>query len=448
MVAALEAGIIILVSIALIQGFLRVGQEATAIFFILCAVALIIVHLASFYFRWQMTPAYLVAAILLLVLIFGAQTGSIIKFASISIAVLLLPLSFALSIGFPVKTLPEPEGPHAVGVAELNHEYAPGNQTVDNSRGNRKLHLKIWYPATLENKKKYARDTLWSDLHNSEQFSWVERFFTAYLKNIETHSFKAAPIASDRADRSVLIYNHALLSTASDNTLLMEFLASHGYLIVSIRHEDQRYEYASLQENLSEEEQARDLENFKRLGADIDRKARATLSLQTYQASKTLPVIVRRRALDTEYVIDNLNSILKTIPGCMNRTCVNEHKLGLVGLSLGGAVATEFCKRDQRCQAAVNLDGGIFGTNIQAPVTIPYLMLYSELNEGGNDFLKEASGQTYEEHTIKGAMHLDFHDATFTLPALRWFRLLGQIGGEEMTHQKNELVLKFLNDNL
>lgn len=448
MVAALEIGIIVLILIALVQGFLRVGQEATAIFFAFGAVALIIVHLASFYFRWQMTPAYLVVVILLLVLIFGAQTGSITKFASIGIAVLLLPLSFALSIGFPVQTLPAPEGPHTVGVAELNREYTPGNHTEGNSRDSRKLHLKIWYPATIENNGKYARDTLWSDFHNSEQFSWIERFFTAYLKNIKTHSFKDAPTASDRTKRSVLIYNHALLSTASDNTLLMEALASHGYVIVSIRHEDQRDEYASLHENLSEAEKARDQENFKKLGADIDRNARAALSLQTYQASKTLPVIVRRRALDTEYVIDGLNSILNTIPGCMNRTCVDENKIGLVGLSLGGAVATELCKSDQRCRAAVNLDGGIFGTNIQAPVTIPYLMLYSELNEGGNDFIKDASGQTYEEHTFKGAMHLDFHDATFTLPALRWFGLLGQIGGEEMTHQKNKLVLKFLDDNL
>lgn len=448
MVTAFESAIIILIFVALVQGILRVGPEFTAVFLILSAVGLILVHLAIFHFHWQLTPAYLVAGILLLVLLSGVQTGNTIKFASVGTAVLLLTLSFALSIGFPVRILPTPEGPHPVGVTDLKRQYVPEGHSEGNSPGKRRLHLKIWYPANIQNNEKYVRETLWSEFQNPEQFSKTERFFTSYLRNIKSHSLKMAPIEHNRSAQSVLIYNHALLSTASDNTLLMEFLASHGYVIVSIRHEDQRNEYALLQENLSDEEKAKDLENFKKLGADIDRKTRATLSLQVYQASTTLPVIVRRRALDTQYVLDNLVSILNAIPGCAGRTCVNEDRVGLVGLSLGGAVATELCKRDQRCRAAVNLDGGIFGTNIQASVTIPYLMLYSELNEGGNDFLKEASGQTYEEHTIEGAMHLDFHDATFVLPALRWFKLLGHVGGEEMTRRKNELVLEFVNNNL
>lgn len=448
MITALEVGIIFLVFVALIQGLLRIGPDTTAIFLVLSAVGLIIVHLVSFHFRWQITPAYLVTAILLIVLLFGVQFGNIIKFASIGVAALLLTLSFVLSIGFPVQTLPVPEGPHAVGVVNLNREYVPVSQAEGNVAGRRRLHLKIWYPATVENKRNYARETLWSEFNNPDQFSKAERFFAAYLKNIKTHSLKAASIDPDRAERSVLIYNHALLSTASDNTLLMEFLASHGYVIVSIRHEDQQSEYALLQETLTAEEKANDLENFKKLGTDMDRKVRAAVSLQAYQSNTTLPTIVRRRTLDTGYVINNIVSILNTVPGCADNICVNEDKIGLLGLSLGGAVATEFCKRDQRCSAAVNLDGGIFGTNIQAPVTIPYLMLYSEMHEGGNDFLKEASGQTYEEHTIEGSMHLDFHDATFILPALRWFRLLGRIDGEEMIHRKNKLVLKFLNNNL
>lgn len=448
MIAALEAGIIFLLVVTLIQGVLRVGPEPTAIFLVLSAVGLIIAHLMSFHFRWQMAPAYFVTAILLIVLLFGVQFGSIIKFVSIGVAALLLVLSFALSIGFPVRSLPVPEGPHMVGLVDLDRDYVIKSQVVGDSAGGRRLHLKIWYPATIEDQRKYTRETLWSEFHNPDQFSKVERVFTTYLKNIKTHSFKTAPIAPDPSQRSVLIYNHAGLSTATENTLLMEFLASHGYVIVGVRHEGQRDEYTSLQASLSDEEKAKELEELKKLGADMDRKSRAAVALQAYQSNITLTTIVKRRALDTAYVLDNLASILNTIPGCQNGICVNEDKIGLVGFSLGGAVATELCKSDQRCRAAVNLDGGIFGTNIQAPVTVPYLMLYSEPHEGGNDFAKKASGPSFEEHTIEGAMHANFHDATLVLPALRWFGLLGPIDGREMIRRKNTIVLKFLNDNL
>lgn len=448
MVAAVETGVIVLILIALTHRFFRVGSRAHGNFLVLGAIVLMIVHAAGFHFRWQMTPAYLVAAILLVVLLSGVRTGKTIRLTSFGIGVLLLSLSFGSSIGFPVRSLPAPEGPHPVGISSLNRAYTPGSKTGGDSSSARRLNLTIWYPATIEDERRHARETLWSELNSPEHFPKLERFFTAYLKNIETHSFRAAAIVSDHVERPVLIYNHALLSTASDNTLLMEFLASHGYVVIGIRHPDQRNEYAFLQENLSEEEKIRDQKNFKKLGEDIDRKTRAELALQVYRASTTLPVIVKRRALDTKYVLDNLASVLRSIPGCSDRPCFNKEKIGLVGLSLGGAVATEVCKSDHRCRVAVNLDGGIVGTNIQASVTVPYLMLYSERNEGGNDFLKEVSGETYEEHTIEGALHLDFHDATFVLPALRWFGLLGKIGGVEMTHQKNNTVLKFVNENL
>lgn len=199
-----------------------------------------------------------------------------------------------------------------------------------------------------------------------------------------THSFMAAPVDPHGAARPVPIYNHALLSIASENKLLMVSLASHGYVVVSIRHKDQRFECTALQNALSEAEKAGDRESFNKLGnEDLSRNERAALSLQVYRGGSAMPVIVRRRTGDTEYVFDNLISIFGAIPGCTDFTCVNKTKIELVGLSLGGAVATRFCKKDRPCAAVVNMDGGIFGTDIEAPPKVLYLMLYSERNDGG-----------------------------------------------------------------
>nr|WP_276562413.1 hypothetical protein [Hoeflea prorocentri] len=396
-----------------------------------------------------MIPVFVVIGFLLVKLLLGWEAGRAAGFIGAGVGILFLATSTVLSLGLPVRTLPAPDGPGKAGVVTINREYIPDSDADGDPAQIRRLQLKVWYPAAIEDGKEFGRETVWSEFNSAEYFSAIERFFTAYLKNMKTHSFLSPPMAVGGTDRPVLIYNHALLSIASDSFLLMESLASHGYVIIAIRHKDQRGEYALLHDDLSDEEKAKEVENFKKLGGkDLERDERSAVSLQVYRDNNTLPVIVKRRAKDTGFVLDNLDSILKDIPGCTEGRCADNQRIGIVGLSLGGAVATEFCKADPRCAAAVNLDGGIFGTNIEVPVQVPYLMLYSERNEGGNDFAKTGADETYEDYTISGAEHLNFADASVVLPGLRYIRLLGSIDGEHMNRERNLLVRDFLDRQL
>jgi len=418
-------------------------SKKIATLFLICTAVLIVLHTIGFSFRWQIVPAYFVVAALLIATLRDVQTGVFVKVAGSVLAGLLLLVSLTLLTGFPVPPLPEPTGPHKVGTITLNEEYSPENNN-GSTEITRQLQLTLWYPALLSDTAQYPRETLWNELHDSDAFSVTERFFATYLKNIETSSYRGAPLNATAPARPVVIYNHALLSMASDNTLMTETLASFGYIVVGVRHKKQREEYFQLQEALSDEQKTYEKESALKLGAHMDRATRAELSLEVYGNNTTLAEIVRRRSRDSSHVLSNLESVLGSIPGYVSSKCKNTEKVVLVGFSLGGAVATELCKTDQRCSAAVNLDGGIFGSDITAPVTIPYLMVYSPSHSGGNDFLKAVSGDVYFEQTIEGAMHTDFHDATFVLPGLRWMGLLGNIGGEEMIKQRNHHVLTFL----
>lgn len=450
MIFTLEIGIFLLVFLSLIA-FVSIWPTTTVLplFLIGLAGCLVAVHLSVFHFRWQMIPALSVVAFLLIGYFLGWELSRAAGLVGAGIGTVFLALSAALSLGFPARALPAPDGPHGVGVVTIDREYASGGNAQGDPTRTRRLQLKVWYPATIDNENKNRRETLWNEFNSPESFSAVERFFASYLKNIRTHSYNEASIALGGVDRPVLIYNHALLSIASENSLLAESLASHGYVIVGIRHKDQRSEYALLQNSLSNEEKAEEVANLKKLGnKGLDRRERAALSKQVYQENKTMPAIVRRRAEDTGFVLDNLASILSAIPGCAGGACVDENRIGLVGLSLGGAVATEFCKTDLRCSALVNLDGGLFGTDITAPVETPYLMLYSERNEGGNDFAKTVQNETYQDHAIPGAEHANFHDASVVLPGLKYIGLLGPIDGYEMNRQRNRLVREFLDERL
>ena len=52
--------------------------------------------------------------------------------------------------------------------------------------------------------------------------------------------------------------------------------------------------------------------------------------------------------------------------------------VGVLGLSLGGSVATEYEKNHGPLPCVINMDGGLYGVHQGEPIGSNYLMLYSE----------------------------------------------------------------------
>jgi len=248
-----------------------------------------------------------------------------------------------------------------------------------------------------------------------------------------------APSASGR-QYPLLIYNHSLISFASENTLLMEWLASRGYVVVSLRHREQAEEYAAIQKGISEDEQARDRELTSRLRKTLTRKERAELSLMQFENSSGVSMIVKRRAEDSAFVLANLSQVLTRIPGASDDSIAPD--FGALGLSLGGAVATRFCLAEPRCAGVANLDGGLYGLDKSRLLRSPYLMIYSQDNAGTNDaFVQGTEG--YQELVLQGAKHLDLQDASVVLPILKWFGMLGAGSGKAKNHRMKAAVASF-----
>lgn len=53
-------------------------------------------------------------------------------------------------------------------------------------------------------------------------------------------------------------------------------------------------------------------------------------------------------------------------------------RLGIVGHSLGGATALQFCHDDRRCKAGIDLDGAPFGSVVADGLKQPFLFLLSD----------------------------------------------------------------------
>jgi len=53
-------------------------------------------------------------------------------------------------------------------------------------------------------------------------------------------------------------------------------------------------------------------------------------------------------------------------------------RVGVLGHSLGGAVAAQFCHEDPRCKAGIDIDGAPHGSVVQAGLSQPFMFLLSD----------------------------------------------------------------------
>ena len=402
-------------------------------------VALAVAAVVSDPARWQLYPAHLAVAVPPLLIVTGPPAPVRIGVAVVAVA--LLVLSTVLVTGLPRPALPRPDGPFGVGVVATTMS-APGPS------GPRRLSVRLWYPARVTGgaEEKAVAEALWSELREPAGAAGPLRPLTAYLNRVRTHSVPDAEAAPEAFPAPVVLYHHALVSFAAENTLLMEHLASHGYVMAGVRHLDQRAELAALNAEVDASAAAHVREIGQQLAGELPRPRRAELSGELYRTNAAIATVVARRTADSRHVLDHLAAVLDLIPGNPGGYpgAGRPVEVAAVGLSLGGAVSTELSKTDPRCVAVANLDGGLFGPHTDEPITVPYLMLYSELTSGGNDLARNAATAEFAETTVTGAKHLDFHDATIVLPLLRWLGQLGRVPPAEMTTTRNTAVRDFL----
>jgi hypothetical protein len=367
--------------------------------------------------------------------------------ATLVFSILCIAASIALVVGMPIVRLGSPDGKYAVGA--ISHTFTdPDRPKHEASSANgRRLFVKVWYPAENSRSNEQPRESVWQELHQSEDVPRTLRWMTSYLKAAHTNTTSNAPFADALSNPRFLVYNHGMISTASENTSLMEHLASHGFIVASIRHVDQLEEFQSLNSATPKAERESNQAIQRRLETETDRHKRAELSLESFRASSATNRIVNARAKDTQFVLNHATALVSLIR-CAAPITPNLENIGALGLSLGGAVSTEFSKMDDRCAAVANMDGGLYGLHLDEPVQIPYLMMYSEQNAGCNDLLLSKSPSTVREVVLTHTKHMDFHDAGTVLPILRWLGALGRAKRKDTLAHKNKEVLEHYKTSL
>lgn len=323
--------------------------------------------------RWQMAPAYVVAACLFVVslkLLFRPTPprSSLRPVGLLAdlFGLMLLGCANLLSILLPVFKFPQPTGPFRVGTVSM--------RLVDNSRHEtlstkpqsyRELMVQIWYPA--EPAPETKPDRYLSNLDCPEAAELKQKIYGMLLRQLDlvrTRSFRDAPLYAANSTYPVLIFSPAWSGARNQNTFQVEELASHGFVVVGIDHTycsgvtvfpDGRVVYSS---------------------SDLDLDFKTAAGIQRYLTNAESQIQIR--AQDARFVLDELEKM--NAPGSHDRFSgrLDLKRVGIFGHSFGGAVAAQACCLDTRFKAGMNLDGMLFGESARSPVTQPFMFMNSD----------------------------------------------------------------------
>jgi len=350
----------------------------------------------------------------------------------------LLTLGEGVTLENKTPNLVKPTGKYKVG--QSTHYY-PKNESVNN----RTIAFQIWYPANpIGNETAVYHSKATAEA--SAKFLRLPIFFSSYAPLVETNSYKNAPPISNRKC-PILLYNHGYSGFTSVYQSVFEELASHGYIVVSIAHENESSlfitETGDVIANNPENEfytnraselngdRINNLQDIILNSDDIDENQEAYFEL--VKLSPLHNESTRLWAIDTKSVLEKLKKLPFEKP--IFKGIFDFEKIGIFGHSVGGATAGQMAFDSEEIKAGINLDGFQFGDLVHHKLKIPFMFVSS--NQRGNSylrassFIKKSNTDCYQVF-IKGFSHSSFTDLIMSEP-----------NGEEAITLQRELILSF-----
>ena len=337
-------------------------------------------------FHWQAFPATVIAGGLLGALavskpgvrrfaFFRAHTQ--IRGPTQKTAVLLGLITAGCAVPYylyPMLELPAPDGSYPVGVRDF--DLTRQAETDASAAEVRHLRVRVWYPAaqveTFPPRRYFTRD---------EAILKLPNFKLLHLYDVPTHGHVDAPVSPGSARFPVVIFSHGYLLYPGQNTVLMEQLASHGYVVFSMSHPPDSARYRTLGGELVEESRWKPSEQLvAALGPFIGAKTYEE-RYRGYEAFRRVIATDRLSRSTATWRDDNLflTSALSSAappPAVADiASRIDLDRLAYAGMSFGGGAAASTCQVDSRCKAVVSLDGvtwdlSMFDTDLRAPLLL------------------------------------------------------------------------------
>jgi dienelactone hydrolase len=289
-------------------------------------------------------------------------------------------------------TLPRPTGPHPVGTVALHLLDSSRADGTVFSRG-RELMISLWYPTRHTRHHPVAP---WLPAAAGARFLQDEGLPAGAVQLPMTSGHEGAPVSRQRARMPVVLYSPGNDSFRSANTIIVQELASRGYMVVTIDHTgDGLIEFPD---------------------------GRVEVPLRDGPDTVTM---ADTRVRDTRFVLDTLTALTRganpdvahrRLPAGL-RGAFDPARVGMIGYSAGGATVASAMFLDRRIQAGLSLDGGVGGPVVTAGLERAYLLM--------------------------DAAHTRFNDsdlATFYANLRGWHLNLHLVGGTHTSYSDEEIL--------
>ena len=284
---------------------------------------------------------------------------NLLKVIVIGLSFGFLGLTFLLAYALPVFTLPTPTGSDAVGIHYFHlREEARIDPFLANSTKKRELMIKVYYPARKDNSKPFS-----PYFHNSPELLrllttgyGLPVFLFDHLNLVKTNSKDDLQLSDRQSSYPVVLFSHGAGTTMEVQTSQSEDLASHGYIVVAIDH------------------------TYVSAGTIFpDRIISAKEATTDFNATDPAEIITQSMADDAKFVIETLDEMNEGKIDSIFAGRLNLDEIGVIGHSVGGAVAYNLAINDSRVKAAVDLDGTVFITPKEDLRQVaPFLMLAND----------------------------------------------------------------------
>jgi dienelactone hydrolase len=283
----------------------------------------------------------------------------------------------------------QPSGPYPVGLIEF--ELVDGRHAAMYAQPpahNRRIKVMAWYPAAAV--EGFRRRQYFENVESLEKFLELVPLDPAIctrLRETTTTSHVNAPVAEGKWP--TLVFNHGGAGWAQQNTLLVEELASRGYVVLAPFHPHESWTHQLPDGAVIEQNPRMNAEMMAwgaKLGGDYMRvyfgsaplSERLRLAGDQIKSMRQvwLGATAHDRMRDNLFLVDCVEDGAAPEAAHALAQAADTTRLGYFGMSYGGHVAALSCLNDPRANAGVNLDGGFFsGEVLGRELGVPFLAL-------------------------------------------------------------------------
>ena len=334
-------------------------------------------------------------------------------------------LASSLTFDDSAIALPKPTGPHAVGTIVYNWTDTSRDDIVsENAQDKRQLIVQIWYPADP------SKDTARAPAPYMPEMRVLRTAFKQgadQLERIRTNSLLQASLPKTRARYPVIVFSHGMGTPRSWYTMLMEELASQGYVVAGIDHP-----YMGLV--------AINEKVIKPYAGWTEPPPGGLANKSDEERDKYWSTSNDQLSADQRFVLNQIAQLNRLDPDKRFTHRLDLTKVGLIGHSQG--FISQTCGTDRRFKACLNLDGVPALAERKNGLTQPYMTMRDGDDSPRATTIYEHLKNIGYDVLIHGAGHNSYVD----LPILAGYKY--QIDGVRSHRIINEYMLAFFDTYL